>query len=102
MPRIPNLAPSAPRLTTRIEQGGSFALTFVPVNLRPGQTEVLEDDLVVLVPGSRRDPVFIEWTATATNVDTIAHGSFELEFTGEDLNPGEPLADILMGDDTES
>ena len=78
--RIPNVQ-IGPRTT--IEHDGSITLTFPPVDLRPGKTQTVEDKYVILVPSYRDEPVIGEWSATATNADGQATGSFEIPFAGE-------------------
>lgn len=96
----PNFGPTVPRLSTQIERGGSFALTFPPVDLRPGETETLEDQIVLLIPATRPEPVVVEWTATATNVDAVAHGSFEVTFPAADLSASKALVDALLSEES--
>lgn len=73
--------PDGPR--TIVEHGGSVTLTFPPVDLRPGKTETLENKCILLVPGHRTEAVIAEWSATATNANGQASGSFEIPFDGE-------------------
>ena len=80
---MPNIA-IGPR--TIVEHDGSITLTFPPVDLRPGSTQTVEDDYVILVPSYRADPVIAEWSATATNANGQATGSFEIPFTGETVH----------------
>jgi hypothetical protein len=53
------------------------------VDLRPGKTETLESMCVLLVPAHRAEAVIAEWSATATNANGEASGSFEIPFDGE-------------------
>ena len=76
--------PIPPRTT--IEHDGSVTLTFLPVDLRPGKAETLEAECILLVPGHRDDPIIAEWSATATNADGQATGSFEIPFSGETVH----------------
>jgi hypothetical protein len=73
--------PNSPR--TIVEHGGSVTLTFPPVDLRPGKTVTLEDKYVLLVPAHCAEAVIAEWSATATNANGQASGSFEIPFDGE-------------------
>ncbi|WP_166871509.1 helix-turn-helix domain-containing protein [Salinibacterium sp. ZJ450] len=70
--------PSAP--ASIISNGGSFQIEFLDVNLRPRGEAVLDDEIVIVVPAERSEPVVAEWTATASNIDAVASGSFEIEF----------------------
>lgn len=83
--------------STTIQRGGSFTLTFPPVDLRPGQTEILERDWVVLIPSWRTGSVTAAWTATATNIDGQARGEFAILFNGEDVNLYESLVRTAAG-----
>ncbi len=84
LPSVPPFTPAGPR--TILERGGSFTLRVQPLDLRPRQTEVLEDAYVLLIPASRTDEVIVSWSATATNVDATAHGQFALPLEGPDVN----------------
>ena len=81
--RPPNI-PIGPR--TIVEHDGSITLTFPPIDLRPGKTETIEDKYVILVTSSRDEPVIAEWSATATNADGQAAGSFEIPFAGQTVS----------------
>ncbi|GAA1616610.1 RNA-binding domain-containing protein [Actinoplanes couchii] len=73
--------------TYTIDNGGSFTLAFTPVTLRPQQRLILADDICVLIPSTRMEPVIATWTATATNADgPPATGRFTIEMRGEDLD----------------
>lgn len=76
--------PIAPR--TEIDHGGSFTLTFPAVDLRPHETEILDDMICVLIPSIRTEPVVATWTATATNIDARAEGQLTVLFDGPDVN----------------
>ena len=66
-----------------IRNGGSFEVDLDGIDLRPGDREVeVESDLVVMIPDGRDEPVIVHWRATASNVDAIAEGEFELPFDG--------------------
>ena len=70
-----------------ITNGGSFTLAFTPVALRPQQRQVLADNICLLIPTTRTEPVTATWTATATNADgPPATGSFTIDLHGEDLD----------------
>jgi len=71
---------------TIIEHDGSITLTFPPIDLRPGKTKSVEDKYVLLVPSSRDEPVIAQWSATATNADGQANGSFEIPFAGQTVS----------------
>lgn len=60
------------------ENHGSFTLQFPPAGLRPMASIVLEDEWAVVIPVHRPDPVIVRWHATATNVDAVARGEFEI------------------------
>lgn len=66
-----------------IERDGSFTLKIRPLDLRPEQSLILEDEVVILVPINRVDDVSVKWSATATNIDATTHGEFQLLFDGE-------------------
>src|SRR5665811_1531826 len=55
-------------------------------SLRPGKTKSVEDKYVLLVPSSRDEPVIAQWSATATNADGQANGSFEIPFAGQTVS----------------
>jgi hypothetical protein len=76
--------PIGPRTT--IEHDGSVTLTFVPIDLRPGKTEMLEAECILLVPDHRDEAVIAEWFATATNANGQATGHFEIPFDGQTVN----------------
>ena len=65
---------------TKIERGGSFSLTFPPIDLRPERKEVLENGISVLVSVTRTTQVLATWTASATNIDGSASGEFLIDF----------------------
>jgi hypothetical protein len=70
-----------------IRNGGSFEVDFDKVSLRPGTTEFEVDaETVILIPAQRAEPVLVRWRATATNVDAIKEGEFELPFDGDPLD----------------
>ncbi|WP_229075018.1 RNA-binding domain-containing protein [Actinoplanes sp. DH11] len=70
-----------------ITNGGSFTLAFAPVALRPQQRQVLADNVCLLIPTTRTEPVTATWTATATNADgPPATGSFTIDLHGEGLD----------------
>lgn len=70
-----------------IRNGGSFEIDFDALDLRPSDREVvLDSDLVILVPRDRPDPVIVHWRATASNVDAVAEGEFELLFEDEPID----------------
>lgn len=70
-----------------IRNGGSFEVDFRRADLRPREVEVpIESSLVVLVPLRRTEPVMVHWQATASNVDAVAEGEFELPFDGEPID----------------
>ena len=71
---------------TIIEHDGSITLTFPPIDLRPGKTKSVEDKYVLLVSSSRDEPVIAQWSATATNADGQANGSFEIPFAGQTVS----------------
>lgn len=89
-PRWHGTAASTPRVQPppfTIDNGGSFTLTFAPVTLRPQQRHVLADNICLLIPTTRTEPVTATWTATATNADgPPAAGSFTIDMHGEDLD----------------
>jgi hypothetical protein len=62
------------------------ARTTVPFDLRPNETQVLEDEFVVLIPAAHTEDVVVSWRATATNVDATALGDFVLALDGADVN----------------
>ena len=82
---------SAPRVQLpppfTIDNGGSFTLTFAPVTLRPQQRHVLADNICLLIPTARTEPITATWTATATNTDgPPAVGRLTIDMHGEDLD----------------
>lgn len=90
-----NFTPTLPRMDygiaspgrREIQNGGSFRARFDPIDLRPGDTQIeVESDLVVLIPRDRVEPVVVRWEATASNVDAIQRGEFELPFSGEPID----------------
>jgi hypothetical protein len=81
-----------PGPSTHIQRGGSFTLTFAPVNLRPGGSAILDDTCTVLIPATRAEPVIARWTATCLNVDATATGAVPIHFEGPDIDPIDALA----------
>jgi hypothetical protein len=70
-----------------IRNGGSFELDFDTVTLRPGANMVeLESAVVIQVPRDRTEPVVVSWHATASNVDAVARGRFEVPIEGVPLD----------------
>ncbi|MCU1471018.1 MAG: hypothetical protein JWQ39_2167 [Glaciihabitans sp.] len=83
LPYMPNLN----RGRRDIRNGGSFEVDLDTVDLRPGEQKVaIESDLAILIPKDRVDPVLVHWRATASNVDAVAQGEFELRFDGNPID----------------
>lgn len=90
-----NYTPAFPRMDygiaspgrREIQNGGSFRARFDPIDLRPGDAQIeVESGLVILIPRDRVEPVIVKWEATASNVDAIQQGEFELPFLGEPID----------------
>lgn len=80
-----NFGPTAPQ--TRRTNGGSFTLQMPSIDLRPHRVETIEKETVILIPAHRTEPVVLEWSATATNVNGTRTGSIPL--------PMEPPLDLF-------
>lgn len=80
MPTTRSLGDVTPQ--TKIRNGGSVMLTFLPIDVRPKQTVVLDTNTALLVPDSRTEAVIAEWKATALDTDGVATGKFEVPFDG--------------------
>ncbi len=63
---------------TRRTNGGSFTLEMPSIDLRPHRVETIEKETVILIPAHRTEPVVLEWSATATNVNGTKTGSIPL------------------------
>jgi len=74
-----------PPSTTVVRDGGLMLRT-KPLDLRPHQSEVLESDFVIMVPASHAEDVAVTWSATATNYDGAAQGTFLMLFEGGELD----------------
>ncbi|MDG4785000.1 putative DNA binding domain-containing protein [Micromonospora sp. WMMD1102] len=83
-PTIPLPRTAGP--TTAVQRGGSLTLIIRPLDLRPGRTEILEQEYVLLIPASRTDDIVVSWSATATNINATAHGQLTLAIEGPDTN----------------
>ena len=81
---------------TKIENGGSVVLTFPSGNLRPSESHVLDDEIVLIFGPSEPTPLQATWTATATNVDTQATGAFSLDVAGDSLDVGQVILKQLQ------
>lgn len=82
--------------SVQIENGGSVTLTYPPIHLRPNQTYQFTDEWVVLlIEETMNGPLQATWTATATNRDGQANGSFTIELGEESYDP---WADLPLED----
>lgn len=76
-----------PRMQSKITNGESLELQLLEFNLRSGDAEItIEDEVVVLIPVSRVEPLVFSWRATASNVNGTAEGAFEVPFTEKGLD----------------
>lgn len=71
-------APYVPPPGPTIVNGGSADITFQPVDLRPHATEDLDDGILLLAGPSLDSDISCTWTATATNMDGRAEGTFTI------------------------
>lgn len=80
-------SPMAELSRREIRNGGSFVVDVAEFDLRPLATDVVvEDDVVFMMPMTRSGAVEVKWSATAANVDAVASGSFQLDFSAEPLD----------------
>ncbi|MER7116602.1 ATP-binding protein [Saccharomonospora azurea] len=71
---------------------GEMVVTFTEVDLRPHDSEILEDGLSLLIPAGPGSSITGRWKATATNVDDQASGEIEFDFNGPDIDLSAALA----------
>lgn len=98
---LPQLYTPRPGPRTQIDNDGSFTLTFVPVDLRPHASEVLEHDIAVLIPNDRDGAVALEWSATATNIGDVRSGTIELDYLGTPVDVFRELLRTLTETDAQ-
>ena len=81
---------------TGIVNGGSATLTFPVMDLRPFASQTLNDEIVLIFGPEEPTPLRATWTATATNVDAQASGSFGLDVAGESFDVGQDILKQLQ------
>jgi hypothetical protein len=87
LPPTQRYMPNLNRGRRDIRNGGSFEVDLNTVDLRPDEQKVaIESHLAILIPKDRVDPVIVHWRATASNVDAVAQGEFELRFEGNSID----------------
>jgi hypothetical protein len=91
----------------RIKNGGSFEVEYVALDLRPGETEALDDVLMLVRDADIGKSIDVSWRATATNVSGTSSDSFSLDVSPDAASPenllGADLDDLdERGDDDES
>jgi len=92
MSQVPMNLPPVPYLRSRhsrrtFTNGGSVRGEFDELDLRPHEkATLLEDELVLLVPKGRAEKMTVAWSATASNVDAIATGEFEIPLSTHSMD----------------
>lgn len=86
-PTVPYVSPPGPRIVN----GGSADITFVPVDLRPHATEDLDDGILLLAGASLDRDISCIWSATATNMNGRAEGSFVIPIRAHRVDLSEYL-----------
>lgn len=79
-------------LRGRIDNSRSAAVTYLPIDLRPADTEQLEDLLLVVEVEHCGLPLEVTWRATSTSADGQSDGSFEVQVAREPANALELIA----------
>lgn len=78
---LPSQTATFPTTNSRgptIVNGGSADITFHPLDLRPRANETLDDGILLLAGSNLAGNVNCTWTATATNMDGRAGGTFTI------------------------
>lgn len=86
-PTVPYVPPAGPTIVN----GGSADITFQPVDLRPHATEDLDDGILLLAGPSLDSDINCTWTATATNMNGRAEGTFAIPLRAQRVDLSEYL-----------
>lgn len=85
-----------PQPRGRIRNSGSVEVEHLPVDLRPGETEELDDLLLVVAAVDAGTSLEVTWRATSTSASGRSTGAFAIEVLPNAATPVELLGD---GDD---
>lgn len=86
-PTVPYVSPPGPTIVN----GGSADITFQPLDLRPHANEKLDDGILLLAGPSLDSDITCTWTATATNMNGRAEGTFTIPLRKRRINLSEYL-----------
>ena len=84
---VPYVPPRGPTIVN----GGSADITFQPLDLRPHAQEDLHDGILLLAGPSLDSDITCTWTATATNMNGRAEGTFTIPLRAQRVGLSEYL-----------